>query len=343
MGNPALNLLVFVGIVLLLTALFWPRRGLLPRLTRRRRSHRRLLEDALKHLAKAEYQGITADVESFAGALRLTPDRAARLAAQLEADGWLTSTTSGLQLTDDGRRYALRIIRHHRLWERYLADRTSVEPAEWHEEAEYREHELDAATADALAARMGDPVYDPHGDPIPTAAGAIPPPHGVALSELSPGESGVVVHIEDEPQHVYDQLIAGDLAPGMGAQVLDRSSHEVRFVVDGRELTLTPFAARNVTVDRVLEAPPTAAHRTMAELSPGEEATVLEISAACQGPERRRLLDLGLVPGTTVLAELQSPLGDPIAYRVRSAVIALRKRQARMVAVSPPPESGEQQ
>jgi len=335
MENPAANLLVFLAIVLFFVAGFWPRRGLLPRLSRRRRSQRRLVEDALKHLAKAEQVGATADVESLAGALQLTPDGAARLAARLEADRWLTSTASGLVLTETGRRYALRIIRHHRLWERYLADRTSIEPAEWHEEAEYREHQLDAATADALAARMGDPVYDPHGDPIPTAAGAIPPPHGVALSELTPGESGVVVHIEDEPQQVYDQLIAGGLAPGMGAQVLDRSSEEVRFLVDGRELTLTPVAARNVTVDRVREVP-TEAHRTMAELAPGEVASVVEISAVCQGPERRRLLDLGLVPGTTVRAELRSPLGDPVAYRVRGAVIALRKRQAGMVAVTAP-------
>ena len=65
----------------------------------------------------------------------------------------------------------------------------------------------------------------------------------------------------------------------------------------------------------------------------GQEATVVDISAACRGLERRRLLDLGIVPGTVVRAELQSAGGDPIAYRIRGAMIALRKDQADLIYV----------
>ena len=72
---------------------------------------------------------------------------------------------------------------------------------------------------------------------------------------------------------------------------------------------------------------------TLSALSPGESAAVVGIAPACQGPQRRRLLDLGLVPGTVVTAELRGALKDPVAYRVRGALIALRRQQAEWVRV----------
>ncbi len=74
--------------------------------------------------------------------------------------------------------------------------------------------------------------------------------------------------------------------------------------------------------------------RTLADLQPGETAEVVAVHS--QGPERRRLLDLGIVPGTRVTAELRSPLSDPVAYRVRGALIALRRNQAEQIEVRPP-------
>ncbi len=70
-------------------------------------------------------------------------------------------------------------------------------------------------------------------------------------------------------------------------------------------------------------------------LALGESAEVVALSPGLRGQERRRLLDLGLLPGTQVTAELRSPSGDPTAYRVRGAVIALREEQARLVRVKP--------
>jgi len=79
-----------------------------------------------------------------------------------------------LNLTSDGRSYALRIIRVHRLWEKYLADETSVSENEWHQKAEEVEHLITPEQADTLAAQIGNPVFDPHGDPIPSASGLLP-------------------------------------------------------------------------------------------------------------------------------------------------------------------------
>ncbi len=66
-----------------------------------------------------------------------------------------------------------------------------------------------------------------------------------------------------------------------------------------------------------------------------QRPTSLVVSLASEGPERRRLLDLGLVPGAQIRAALRSPLGDPTAYEVRGALIALRREQAARITVEP--------
>jgi Fe2+ transport system protein FeoA len=73
---------------------------------------------------------------------------------------------------------------------------------------------------------------------------------------------------------------------------------------------------------------------TLADLPIGATGVVTELTL--RGAERRRLLDLGLVPGTVVVAEMRSPLGDPVAYRVRGASVALRREQARQIQITYP-------
>jgi DtxR family Mn-dependent transcriptional regulator len=97
---------------------------------------------------------------------------------------------------------------------------------------------------------------------------------------------------------------------------------------------MSGVVARNVSV-RVLPEDETADEHveTLRDLRPGEMGRVVEISPACQGSQRRRLLDLGVVKGTEIRAELASALGDPIAYRIRGALIALRREQAEWIRV----------
>jgi Fe2+ transport system protein FeoA len=71
------------------------------------------------------------------------------------------------------------------------------------------------------------------------------------------------------------------------------------------------------------------------QLGVGQQARVLQLMPRLRGAERRRLMDLGMLPGTTVEADLSSPLGDPVAYRVRDALIALRSEQARNIKIEP--------
>jgi DtxR family Mn-dependent transcriptional regulator len=108
----------------------------------------------------------------------------------------------------------------------------------------------------------------------------------------------------------------------------------VRIRAQGREFELRAVDASNVTVEPLPAGESVAARRrTLADVPEGEAAQVIGLSPACQGPQRRRLLDLGVVPGTRIAPELVSTAGDPVAYRIRGALIALRREQAAWIEV----------
>lgn len=337
MAHPVTALAWAAALVLALFFLFGPGRSLYAHWRRGLGARRRILiEDALKHLYHAEADAVPATLDSLSGALEIPRDRAADLAARLHKLGMLAPAAAGYQLTPAGRREALRVIRIHRLWEKYLADQTGLDETRWHDEADRREHALSPAAVDALEAALGHPRFDPHGDPIPTAAGDMPPSRGQPLTRLAAGQSATVSHVEDEPNAVYAQLVAQGLTVGTRLRVLEASPDRLRLEVEGDEHVLAPVVAANVTVvpDR---DPPRAAVRTvrLSAIPLGESARVVALAPACRGPERRRLLDLGLVPGTVIAGELAGGGGDPVAYRIRGALIALRRSQADHVLVEP--------
>lgn len=82
------------------------------------------------------------------------------------------------------------------------------------------------------------------------------------------------------------------------------------------------------------------AYETLVTLKLGETAKVVQILPTCQGAERRRLMDLGILPGTVITAEMKSPSGDPTAYRIRGALIGLRQEQANAIAIRRVPGAG---
>jgi len=212
--------------------------------------------------------------------------------------------------------------------EKYLADETSVTENEWHQKAEELEHTLSAEQADQLAAQIGNPVFDPHGDPIPSASGDLPTKKGKSLTEMKVGEFANIIHLEDEPNAIYSQLLAEGLYPGMQIRMMEISDKRLKFIANGEECILSPLIAENITVGMTkLEKPIEGKFKPLSSLKIGEEGTIHGIAKALRGQQRRRLMDLGIVPGTKIEAELESLTGDPVAYRVRGTTIALRKQQ----------------
>jgi DtxR family Mn-dependent transcriptional regulator len=330
MSDPLITLLVGTAVILIAVVAFFPQKGFLAKIRRGKYINKKvLIEDALKHLYNCEYNYIGCTLNSIGGKLSISEDDAAKLIAKLDELGLLTSNQDNLQLTNEGRSYALRIIRIHRLWEKYLADKTGLDEREWHISAEEFEHKLTTSDADVLAAQIGNPVFDPHGDPIPTSSGEIPTKTGKPLTDLKFGEFASVIHIEDEPDAIYQQLVAEGLYSGMQVRMLESTKERVRFTANGEECVLAPLFARNITVAPIkFEKPVEGRFKLLSSLKVGEKGEVLGISKALRGQQRRRLMDLGVVPGSEIVVEMQSVGGDPSAYRIKGALIALRKKQA---------------
>lgn len=330
------TLLLLAGAALLIgSALLWPRSGLLALWRRSRQTRQRALaEDALKHLHACEWRGHTASLDSLAGALRLSSRAAVALARRMEAEGWLRCSEDCLRLTPEGEQLALAVVRAHRLWERYLADEARMPLAAIHAEAERREHNHAPEAVQALDAAMGYPTTDPHGDPIPTAEGQLTGAPTRPLTDWPPNTPARIAHLEDEPQVIFSQIVAEGLRPGMVVRVIEASAQRLVLSDGERVHTLAPIVAANVFVTPDGAEAQTKETKTLAALRPGQRATVRALADSLQGFTRRRLLDLGLTPGVAVTAELQSMFNDPAAYRVRGALIALRREQAEQVLIT---------
>ncbi|MBK5107283.1 MAG: metal-dependent transcriptional regulator, partial [Anaerolineales bacterium] len=232
----------------------------------------------------------------------------------------------------------LRIIRAHRLWEEYLAEHTGFSEAEWHDQAEKYEHLLSAEETKDLAQQLGNPVYDPHGDPIPGPSGQFKHHSGQPLNAMDLETPLRIVHIEDEPEDIYAQLVAEGITPGMFARLVENSPHRVRFWIGDEEHLLAPIVAANISVVPIPEQKIEQLQLgiPLNNLNPGEQGRVVALSPRLRGADRRRMMDLGILPGTTIEVEMTSPSGDPTAYKVRGALIALRKEQAQLIRVENP-------
>ena len=296
------------------------------------------MEDALKHLLDCDESGRGATVDSLAGALGKSRRHAAEILGLLRGRGLAAATGDTHHLTEDGRIYALQVVRTHRLYETWLARETSTPPANWHREAHKAEHHLAAEDVDALADRLNNPRFDPHGDPIPTREGHLPKRPLTSLASWPDGSPARIEHIEDEPETLFRQTEPLGLAPGTRLDdTLHLADGAVEATIEGRRLVIPAAVAPliHVTTPEPEEQPP-AGLRRLSDLPIGDEAVVHALSPSCTGAERRRLLDLGVVPGTRIRCEFPSPFGSPRSYAIRGALIALRDHQADRILVHPP-------
>ncbi len=343
MPDPLIALLIAAGLFLLLLLFFLPDKGIYWRWDRTREMNSRVQhEDALKHIYQNELDGETSSIKSVAGALNINSNDAVRILESLQERDLIGLEGNTPKLTPQGIEYALRVIRAHRLFERYLADETGYREDEWHDQAHRYEHQLTPDEVESLANRLGNPTHDPHGDPIPTSSGFVVYPEGSqAITALPPGKPARIVHMEDEPETVYAQLVAERLQIGQEVRVLESTAQRVRFLSGGYgmdvadEHVLAPVVAANIgvipLVEKSVEKIPSG--RPLSSLKIGEKAVVQALLPGIRGAERRRLMDLGLLPGTEVTAEMVSASGDPIAYIIRGALIALRKSQSDLIFI----------
>jgi DtxR family transcriptional regulator, Mn-dependent transcriptional regulator len=290
------------------------------------------IEDALKHLFDQEYRGRRASFASLSGTLRVDDRRLMQLLGRMQEQGLVTVTGREFELTPDGTRVAGQIVRAHRLLERYFADEARLPLRDVHAAAERQEHKLTPEQVDDLAASLGHPQTDPHGDPIPGRDGQINPAADTPVTLWPIGRFGRITHLEDEPPLAFAQILAQGLRIGQVVRVLESTAERVVLTDGENDFRLAPAVAANVFL-AAAENPAATHVISLADLPDGETAEIVGLDPACQGFSRRRLMDLGFTPGAHLAPALETFAGDPRAYRIRGTLVALRRDQARQVLV----------
>jgi len=129
---------------------------------------------------------------------------------------------SAITLTESGVRLALSMVRRHRLIETYLVQELGYSWDEVHDEAELLEHAVSDTFIERMAAKLGNPQRDPHGDPIPAADGTVQLPEARLLGELDPGHTGRITRISDENPDLLRYLSAEEIDLDAEVQVVGR-------------------------------------------------------------------------------------------------------------------------
>lgn len=182
------------------------------------------VEDYVKAVYRVEEeQGTAATTSELAAQLHVTASSASAMVKRLAMQGLVTHEPyRGVQLTGPGRRLALRVVRRHRLVELFLVESLGLSWDQVHDEAEVLEHAVSPRLEAAIAARLGNPDRDPHGDPIPTAEGSLPQEHAERLAGLPAGSRGVLVRVSDTDPTKLRYLAAQQIALGDRIEVVER-------------------------------------------------------------------------------------------------------------------------
>jgi DtxR family Mn-dependent transcriptional regulator len=183
----------------------------------------RSVEDYLKAIYRLSPAGQPASTSQIASLLELSPPSVSGMVKRLSEQGLLEHVPyKGVQLTAEGRRAALRMLRRHRLIEAYLVEFLGYSWDTVHEEAERLEHAVSDLLVERMAAALGHPAVDPHGDPIPGADGSIDEPELMPLTEMPAGETVEVRRVVQGDAERLRYLAALGLRPGAAVTVVER-------------------------------------------------------------------------------------------------------------------------
>lgn len=213
------------------------------------------VEDYLKAIYRLSPEGRPASTSDIAHLLELSAPSVTGMVKRLSEQGLLEHVPyRGVQLTDEGRRAALRMVRRHRLIEAYLVEFLGYSWDTVHAEAERLEHAVSDTMVERMASALGNPAVDPHGDPIPSADGSIHELASTPLSDIPVGET-VEIHRVHESQPERLRYIASlGIRPGVHVTILDRQPFDELVTIEvggerhviGRELGHVLQCAREV-------------------------------------------------------------------------------------------------
>jgi DtxR family transcriptional regulator, Mn-dependent transcriptional regulator len=187
------------------------------------------IEDYLKTIHDLSQDAEPISTNQIAAQLNVAPASVTSMLKKLaRQDPPLVEYTRhyGVTLTESGREIALRTIRRHRLLEQFLLEYLGYTWDEIHEEAERLEHAISARFEQRLAERLGQPTFDPHGDPIPGADLSLPKSRVIPLSQLQAGQTAVVRRVHSSDAGVLRYLGARGIRPEARVQMVEQVPYD---------------------------------------------------------------------------------------------------------------------
>ena len=179
------------------------------------------VQDYLKAIYALETAGERVTTSALAARMGVSAPSATAMTKRLADLGLVERAPyKGVALTEDGRRSALEMLRHHRLLERYLADRLGLTLDEVHAEADRLEHALSEELEAKIDAELGYPTRDPHGDPIPDRELRLKAGRDRTLADLKPGERASVSRVPNDDPELLRYLGELGLVPGSDVEVV---------------------------------------------------------------------------------------------------------------------------
>jgi len=225
-------------------------------LTNVRENLTQAIEDYLKAIYEITLSDERASTNQIAERMGVTPASVTGMLKRLAAnDPPLLEYHKhhGVELTPEGQRVALEIIRHHRLLELFLHERLGYPWDEVHAEADRLEHVISENLEERIAQALGDPRHDPHGDPIPSRDLDLPFEALIPLDELRQGQRAIVQRVRNDDPALLRYLEAIGVTPQAELSVLDYSYFDgnLRLLVGGQVVVLGPAVTQQVYVEVV--------------------------------------------------------------------------------------------
>ncbi|QWF81802.1 Iron-dependent repressor IdeR [Amycolatopsis sp. CA-230715] len=194
--------------------------GAMPDSSQRRSSS---IEDYIRVIYGLVERGEAVTNTTLATRLEVSPSSASGMVTKLAQQGLVEHVPyRGIELTADGMRLARGVLRRHRLIETYLVRELAYTWDEVHAEADALEHAVSDRLVERIAAKLGNPVRDPHGDPIPAEDGSIEEVPTCILDELPPGSVGEIVRVWDTDPDLLRYLTEHAIGLGKRIEVVER-------------------------------------------------------------------------------------------------------------------------
>lgn len=215
------------------------------------------IQDYLKAIYKLSEHGGAVTTNDLARELKVAPASVTNMLKRLSEMNLASyASYKGVTLSEAGCKAALEIIRHHRLLELYLKEALGYSWDKVHDEAETLEHHISEEFEDRIAAMLGDPHYDPHGDPIPSKNGTVPPTSTTPLAALEPGMNAVIQRVSDADPEFLRYCASIGIIPQATVQLIAKtpSGHTLTVRI-ATESGAQEYVVGTVVAEQVFIAP----------------------------------------------------------------------------------------